>query len=92
MKCSTIQRDNFNREHAATIIATNVQKSILFHEHKPGDAVSIRQSPHWQLSDKCQTRPHSDTAGVGLSKNVYSFVANFFTDLLAPNLQTHTGF
>jgi len=67
MKCSTIQRENVNRGHAATIIATNVQKGIPFHGHKPGD-VSIRQSPHQQLSAVRQTRPHSYAAAVGLSK------------------------
>jgi len=49
MKCSTIQRENVNRGHAATSIATNVQNGIPFHRHKPGD-VSIRQSPYRQLS------------------------------------------
>ena len=64
MKCSTIQRGNVNRGHAATIIATNVQKGIQFHGHRPR-YVSIRQSPHRQLSAVRQTRPHSDAAAVG---------------------------
>ena len=46
MKCSTIQRENVNRVHAAIIIATDVQKGIPFHGHKPRDVVSIRQSRH----------------------------------------------
>jgi len=68
IKCWTIQRENVNRGHAATFIATNVQNGVLFHGHKPGDVVSIRQSPHRQLSAVRQTRPHSDAAAVGLSK------------------------
>jgi len=35
MKCSTIQCENVNTEHAAIIIATNVQNGVLFHKHKP---------------------------------------------------------
>jgi len=42
MDCSTIQRENVNRGHTATIIATNVQNGIPFHGHKPGDVISIR--------------------------------------------------
>ena len=68
MKCSTIQRENVNRGHAATIIATNVQNVVPFHGHKPRDVVSIRQSPNQLLSVVCQTSPHSDAAAVGLSK------------------------
>jgi len=68
MKCSTIQRENVNRGHAATIIATNVRNCVSFHGHKPRDVVSIHQSHHWQLSVVCQTRLHSDAAAVGLSK------------------------
>jgi len=34
-KCSTIQRENVNRGHAATIIATNVQNSIPFTDTSP---------------------------------------------------------
>ena len=66
-KCSTIQRENDNRGYAATIIATNVQKGIPFQRHKPKD-VSIHQSPYRQLSAVRQTRLHSDTAAVDLSK------------------------
>ena len=91
-----IQHENVNSGHAATFIVTNVQNCVPFHGHKPGDIVSIRQSPHQQLSAVCQTRPHSDAAAVGFSKVseviqsglCLSFVANSFTDLLAPNLQT----
>jgi len=57
-----------NRGHAATIKATNVQNGIPFHGHMPGDVVSIRQSPHRQLSAVHQSRLHSDAATVGLSK------------------------
>jgi len=94
VKCSTIHRENVNRRHAATIIATNVQNDVQFHGHKPGDAVSIRQSPQQQLSAVRQNRPHSHAAAVGLSKVskviqsgllVYPLVANSFTDLFAPN-------
>jgi len=67
-KCSTIQRENVNRGHAETSIATNVQNSIQFHGHKHRDVVSICQSPHQWLSVVHQTRPHSDAAVVGLSK------------------------
>jgi len=52
MKCSTIQRENINRGHAANIIATNVQNGIPFNGHKPWD-VSIRQSPHRQHTVCC---------------------------------------
>jgi len=60
--------------------------------------MSIHQSPHRQLSAVCQTVLHSDAAAVGLSKVsshskwffVYPFVANSFTDLLTPDLQTLT--
>jgi len=31
MKCLSIQHENVNRGHAATIIATNIQNSIPFH-------------------------------------------------------------
>jgi len=41
---------------------------VPFHRHKPGDVVSIRQSPHRQLSAVRQTRPHTDAAAVSLSK------------------------
>jgi len=34
-KCSTIQRENVNKGHAATIIATNIQNGVPFHGHKP---------------------------------------------------------
>ena len=99
MKGSTIQCQNVNRGHAITIIVTNVQNVVPLHRHKPG-SVSFCQSPHQQLSVVRQTRPHSDAAAVGLSKVskviqsafVYPFVADSFTDLLAPNLQTHTDF
>jgi len=95
-----IQHENVNSGHAATFIVTNVQNCVPFHGHKPGDIVSIRQSPHQQLSAVCQTRPHSDAAAVGFSKVsisfkvvfVYTFVANSFTGLLARNLQNHTDF
>jgi len=68
MKCLTIQHENVNGGHATTIIATDVQNGIPFHGHKPRDVVSIRQSPHRQLSALRHTRPDSDTAVVGLSK------------------------
>jgi len=68
MKWSIIQRENVSRGHTATTIATNIHKAIPFHGQKPGDVVSIRQSPHRQLSAVRQTRPHSDAAAVGLSK------------------------
>jgi len=55
MKWWTIQRENVNTGHAATIIAPNVQNGIPFYRHKPGDVVSICQSPHRQLSAVCQT-------------------------------------
>jgi len=67
MKCSIIQRENVNRGHAATIIATNIHNGFPFHGHKPGDVVSIRLSPHRQLFSVCQTRPYSDAATVGFS-------------------------
>ena len=34
MKCWTIQHENVNRGHAATIIAINVQNDIPFHRHR----------------------------------------------------------
>jgi len=43
MKYSTIQHENIDKGHAATIIATNVQNGVPFHGHKPGN-VSIRKS------------------------------------------------
>jgi len=62
-------RENVNRRHVANIIATNVQNGIQSHGHKSRDVVSIRQSPHQQLSAVSQTRPHSDAAAVVLSKS-----------------------
>jgi len=50
MKCSTIQRDNFNRRRAVTTIAANIQNGVVFYKHKCGDVVFIGQSPHQQLS------------------------------------------
>jgi len=67
MKCLAIQHENVNGEHAASIIMTIVKNGVYLHSHKPGDVVSIRQSPHRQLSAVCQTRPHSDAAAVFLS-------------------------
>jgi len=68
MKCSTIQHENVNKGHTASIIATYVQNGVPFHGHRPRNVVSIRQLPHRQLSAVCQTKPHSDAAAVGLSK------------------------
>jgi len=67
MKSSAIQRDNVNREHAASIITTNVQNVVRLCRHKSGHVISIRQSPHRQLSAVFQTRLHSDAAAVVLS-------------------------
>jgi len=74
---------NVNKGHAASIIATDVQNGVPFHGHQPGDVVSIRQSPHRQLFAVRQTRPHSNTAAVGLSKVIQSglclsFCCKFF--------------
>jgi len=46
---STIQREQVNRGHAATIIVTPVQNGVPLHGQKPGDVISIRHSPHCQL-------------------------------------------
>jgi len=62
-----ILKENVNRGHAATIIATNIQNGVPFHGHKPEDVVCICQSPHRQLSAACQTRLDSGAAAVGLS-------------------------
>jgi len=61
MKRSTIQREKVNRGHAATINATNVQNGVPFHGHNSGDVVSIRQSPHRQLSAVRQTADCTQT-------------------------------
>jgi len=101
MKRSTIQCENVSRGHAATTIATNVQKGILFHGQKPLEMSSIFVS---RLMDNCLLYARPDRTQTLLQlvfqkfqKSfklvfVYPFVANFFTDLLAPNLQIHTDF
>jgi len=99
MKCSTIQHENVNRGHSATTIAKNVQNSVPFHGHEPRDVVFIRQLPHWHLSVVAYARSDRTQTLLQLvfqkfQKSfkvifVYPFVANSFTDLLAPNLQTH---
>jgi len=74
-----------NRGDVASNTTTDVQNGIYLHGHKPGD-VSIRQSPHWQLSALIQTRTHSGTAAVVLSNGskiiqsslLLSFCCKFF--------------
>jgi len=48
MKCSTIQRENVNREHAATIIATNVQMASHSIDTSPGKSAFVSR-----LIDNC---------------------------------------
>ena len=56
--------------------------------HKPGDVISIHQSPHQQLSVVCQSRLQCDTAAVILSnvKKILSKWSSFiaFINMLAP--------
>jgi len=37
MKCSTIQCENVNRGHVASILTAYVQNSVLLHGYKPVD-------------------------------------------------------
>jgi len=86
MKCSTIQCENVNRGHAATIIATNVENGVPFHSHKPRDEISIVS----RFIDNCLLYTSLDHTQVLLQlvfqkfqKSfkvvfVYTFVANSF--------------
>jgi len=78
--CSTIQRENVNRGQAATIIATIMFK-MAFH---PMNTSPVMSTPFVSTPD--------ETAPVQKSFKMvffYPFVANSYTNLLAPNLQIH---
>jgi len=97
MKCSTNQCENVNRGHVAAIIATNFQNNI----HSTDTSLELSSPFVSRLINSCllYARPdHTQTLLQFVFQKfqrsfkvtfVYHFVANSFTGLLAPNLQTH---
>jgi len=77
--------------HVAPNVITDVQSGVSLHGDKPKDVVSIRQSPHRQLSAVRQTRLAQTLLQLffqmfqkSFKVDFCPFVANSFINMLAP--------